>query len=46
MEKKKPKIDIKKKKENTLQSLQEVECFLTQTFNIKKIKRITKLFKK
>ena len=45
-DKKKNKIDFKKKKENTLYSLREVECFLNRTFNLKKAGKIAKLFKK
>ena len=41
-EKKKIKIDFKKKKDNTIKSLQEVENFLR---NFKKISKYTKIYR-
>jgi len=43
--KKKKKIDFKKKKEKTFNSLMEVESFLNRACKLKKVGTIGKLFK-
>ena len=42
----KKKIDIKQKKDNTIQSLKEVESFLRSLKKVSKGKKIYNLFKK
>lgn len=44
--KKPPKFDFKKKKENTLKSLNEVECFLNRACRCCKLGSIAKFLKK
>lgn len=44
--KKTPKLDFKKKKDNTLKSLREVECFLNKTCRCCKLGTIAKFLKK
>ena len=44
--KKRKKVDFKKKKDKTLNSLFEVECFLNRTCKLHNATQIWKIFKK